>query len=173
VRLRTESPGASRPQGRDPPGSASSPCELLSVGSGRVTCQPVTNGDAPVMSRHPAGVALVGMPVTDPTSPVRREASGGSETRCALAQDLREPGRRRRDPRSRRQAMAKGSQQGACRARRMVHPGCPVGRAAQVVRTQHLRLLASHERLTLLTATKHLHLSQAAVLAELLSVGDH
>ena len=38
---------------------------------------------------------------------------------------------------------------------------------------KHLRLLASHERLTLLTATKHLHLSQAAVLAELLSVGDH
>jgi uncharacterized protein YeaO (DUF488 family) len=33
---------------------------------------------------------------------------------------------------------------------------------------RHLRLMASHERLTLLTATKHLDLSQAAVLAELL-----
>jgi uncharacterized protein YeaO (DUF488 family) len=33
---------------------------------------------------------------------------------------------------------------------------------------RHLRLMASHDRLTLLTATKHLDLSQAAILAELL-----
>jgi uncharacterized protein YeaO (DUF488 family) len=35
---------------------------------------------------------------------------------------------------------------------------------------RHLRLMAGHERLTLLTATKRLDLSQAAVLAELLRV---
>lgn len=34
---------------------------------------------------------------------------------------------------------------------------------------RHLRLMAAHERLTLLTATKHLELSQAAILGELLS----
>ena len=33
---------------------------------------------------------------------------------------------------------------------------------------RHLRQMGSHERLTLLTATKHLDLSQAAILAELL-----
>ncbi|MBF4762689.1 DUF488 family protein [Nocardioides islandensis] len=33
---------------------------------------------------------------------------------------------------------------------------------------RHLRLMASHDRVTLLTATKHLELSQAAVLADLL-----
>jgi uncharacterized protein YeaO (DUF488 family) len=37
---------------------------------------------------------------------------------------------------------------------------------------RRLRLMASHERLTLLTATKHLDLSQAAVLAQLLSSSD-
>ncbi len=39
------------------------------------------------------------------------------------------------------------------------------GRASAL---RHLRLMASHERLTLLTATRHVELSQAAVLAELL-----
>ena len=38
---------------------------------------------------------------------------------------------------------------------------------------RHLRLMAGHGRLTLLTATKHLDLSQAAILAELLRVEDH
>jgi hypothetical protein len=33
--------------------------------------------------------------------------------------------------------------------------------------------MASHDRLTLLTATKHLDLSQAAILAELLRASDH
>lgn len=43
------------------------------------------------------------------------------------------------------------------------------GRASALRR---LRLMASHDRLTLLTATKHLDLSQAAVLAELMTVSD-
>ena len=42
----------------------------------------------------------------------------------------------------------------------------------QAAALRHLRLMASHERLTLLTATKHLDLSQAAVLAELLRATD-
>jgi uncharacterized protein YeaO (DUF488 family) len=33
---------------------------------------------------------------------------------------------------------------------------------------RHLREMSSHDRLTLLTATKHVHLSQAAILVELL-----
>ena len=37
---------------------------------------------------------------------------------------------------------------------------------------RHLRLMAGHDRLTLLTATKRLELSQAAILAELLSVRE-
>ena len=37
---------------------------------------------------------------------------------------------------------------------------------------RHLRLMACHERLTLLTATKQLGLSQAAILAELLRTSD-
>lgn len=38
---------------------------------------------------------------------------------------------------------------------------------------RHLRLMAGHDRLTLLTATKRLDLSQAAILADLLRVEDH
>ena len=37
---------------------------------------------------------------------------------------------------------------------------------------RHLGLMATHHRLTLLTATKHLDLSQAAILAELLRASD-
>lgn len=37
---------------------------------------------------------------------------------------------------------------------------------------RHLRLMAAHDRLTLLTATRHLDLSQAAVLADLLRAAD-
>lgn len=37
---------------------------------------------------------------------------------------------------------------------------------------RHLRLMAFHDRLTLLTATRHLDLSQAAVLADLLRAAD-
>ena len=37
---------------------------------------------------------------------------------------------------------------------------------------RYLRLMASHDRLTLLTATKKLEISQAAVLAELLRASD-
>lgn len=37
---------------------------------------------------------------------------------------------------------------------------------------RHLRLMAYHDRLTLLTATKHLNLSQAMVLAEQLCARD-
>ena len=37
---------------------------------------------------------------------------------------------------------------------------------------RHLRQMGSYERLTLLTATKHLDLSQAAILAELLRAPD-
>ena len=37
---------------------------------------------------------------------------------------------------------------------------------------RHLRIMAAHDRLTLLTATKHLELSQAAILGELLNACD-
>lgn len=37
---------------------------------------------------------------------------------------------------------------------------------------RHLRLMTLHDRLTLLTATRHLDLSQAAVLADLLRAAD-
>jgi len=37
---------------------------------------------------------------------------------------------------------------------------------------RHLQLMASHDRLTLLTATKHLDLSQAAILAAVLRASD-
>ena len=37
---------------------------------------------------------------------------------------------------------------------------------------RRLRLMGRHDRLTLLTATKHLHLSQAVIVAELLRDGD-
>jgi uncharacterized protein YeaO (DUF488 family) len=37
---------------------------------------------------------------------------------------------------------------------------------------RHLRLMAAHQRLTLLTATRHLELSQAAILRDLLNGRD-
>lgn len=39
----------------------------------------------------------------------------------------------------------------------------------RAVALRHLRIMAAHERLTLLTATKQLELSQAAILGELLN----
>ena len=89
--------------------------------------------------------------------------------------------------------MAAGGEQGAGRTGRMVHDVAPsdalrkwyghdpdkfeefgsryrteLEEPERASALRHLRLMAAHDRLTLLTATKQLDMSQAAILAELL-----
>src|SRR5680860_860710 len=143
------------------------------VGSVSVTCRPATNGESPAVTRHPSwGRSWWHAPGRDPTG-LLGEASSDTGTRCALAKDRRRP-------------------RGVSKARAELDEWCTQVAPSDALRKwyghdpakfeefgsryrtelhepdrasalRHLGLMASHHRLTLLTATKHLDLSQAAI----------
>jgi uncharacterized protein YeaO (DUF488 family) len=133
----TERLGSGKPSASSPVMSRSTwccaaRCDLLTVASVRFTCRPATNGESPAVTRHPAwGRSSWHAPVeTRQAYQGRRAVRQEPDVRLRRIYD---------DPEGDDgirvlcgSTMAQGTEQGAGRARRLVHPGCPIGRAAQV-----------------------------------------
>ena len=131
-----QKPRGVQPCGSRSTGARAARCGLLTIGSGRVTCRPAANGESPAMTRHPAWgrSSWHAWAETRQAYQGRRAVTQKPDVRLRRIYD--DPADDDGIRRPRGSTMAEGSEQGAGRTRRMVHPGRPVGRAAQVVRTR-------------------------------------